>query len=104
KTTQTPLVFYARALSTMADPSIPTKAEIDAAFSPALYGMMIGLSLYGIALAQVAYYYRKFPMDANYWKILTGSLLVLDSLHIFSLAAGIHDWFLIERLSFRYPT
>ncbi|KAG6809295.1 hypothetical protein H0H93_015930, partial [Arthromyces matolae] len=65
----------------MADPSIPTKAEIDAAFSPALYDSLA-------------------PMPATD----IPSFRVLDSLHIFSLAAGIHDWFLIERLSFRYPT
>ncbi|KAG6916465.1 hypothetical protein DXG01_006732 [Tephrocybe rancida] len=60
----------------MPDPPIPTKAQIDAAFSPALYGMMLGLPLYGIALAQTVFYFRKFPLDSRRWKTVVGVLML----------------------------
>ncbi|RDB19944.1 hypothetical protein Hypma_013123 [Hypsizygus marmoreus] len=82
---------------------VPTRAQIDAAFSPALYGMMLGLPLYGVALAQAAFYYRTFPGDHKYWKILVGVLIALDSMHIFSLTEGVHDWFLVQRLTTVLP-
>ncbi|KAG6810801.1 hypothetical protein H0H92_010279 [Tricholoma furcatifolium] len=85
----------------MANTPIPTKAQIDAAFSPALYGES---SLWAVAVAQTTFYYRNFPSDIRLWSIVVGILIVLDTLHIFSLSAGIHDWFLIEHLSFRYPS
>jgi len=57
---------------------------------PFAAGMMVCCPLFGITCAQTIYYYRMYPGDLMYRKILVGVLFLLDTAHMAFVAEAIH--------------
>ncbi|KAL0955196.1 hypothetical protein HGRIS_004101 [Hohenbuehelia grisea] len=57
-------------------------------------GAILGLPLYGITVSQGIYYFRTYRGDRSYLKILVGSLMALESIHMIALLFYIHEFFL----------
>ncbi|KAJ7798705.1 hypothetical protein B0H14DRAFT_3492297 [Mycena olivaceomarginata] len=57
---------------------------------------MLSAPLYGIAIAQAIYYFRTFPKDVIYVKIVVVSLVVIDTAHLVLLISTLNNWFLVK--------
>ncbi|KAJ7188868.1 hypothetical protein C8R46DRAFT_31664 [Mycena filopes] len=66
---------------------------------PLMIGVLLSPPLYGIGIAQAAYYYRSFPKDPLAVKLGVGILLLLDTIHIICQVQWTYDWFLIDLLN-----
>ncbi|KAJ7671754.1 hypothetical protein B0H17DRAFT_1085097 [Mycena rosella] len=78
--------------SLMASPYPP--GYIDALPSPAMIGFTMMLPLYGVGVAQGAYYYRSFLEDPIYVKGVIGLLFFIDTTHTVCMVKSFNDWFL----------
>ncbi|KAJ7173629.1 hypothetical protein C8R46DRAFT_118582 [Mycena filopes] len=65
---------------------------------PLITAAMLTPPLYGIGVAQVAYYYRSFPDDPVYIKLVVGILFLLDTTHIICQLQSTYEWFIIKLL------
>ncbi|KAJ7042871.1 hypothetical protein C8F04DRAFT_55685 [Mycena alexandri] len=65
---------------------------------PLITGAMLTPPLYGIGVAQVAYYYRSFQNDPIAVKLVVGILFLLDTAHIICHLQSSYEWFIIELL------
>ncbi|KAJ7201999.1 hypothetical protein B0H12DRAFT_1162949 [Mycena haematopus] len=73
---------------------------LDALARPLMIGFMISAPLYGIAIAQAAYYFRAFPKDATHVKIVVGHQEnVIDTIHMIILIESYNSWFLVDLLA-----
>ncbi|KAJ6629906.1 hypothetical protein B0H10DRAFT_1212747 [Mycena sp. CBHHK59/15] len=66
---------------------------------PYMISIMASTPLYGIAIAQTTYYYRTFPKDRKFVKIMVGILMALDTAHMACIIKSSGDWLqvLVER-------
>ncbi|KAJ7244639.1 hypothetical protein B0H12DRAFT_1129089 [Mycena haematopus] len=76
---------------------------LDALARPLMIGFMISAPLYGIAIAQAAYYFRAFPKDAIYLKIVVALLVIIDTIHMIILIQSYNSWFLVDLLVPVFP-
>ncbi|KAJ7132235.1 hypothetical protein C8R44DRAFT_773488, partial [Mycena epipterygia] len=76
---------------------------LDALAKPIFIGALLSPPLYGIALAQALYYYRSFPKDPRYVKLVVGTLLLLDTAHMACHMKSTNDWFLVQLMSPTMP-
>ncbi|RDB26984.1 hypothetical protein Hypma_005046 [Hypsizygus marmoreus] len=63
--------------------------------SPFLIGTMVSCALYGITCAQTVYYYRTYPVDHIYRKILVGILFLLETVHLMLVGEASHFFFVV---------
>ncbi|KAL4260581.1 DUF6534 domain-containing protein [Pleurotus pulmonarius] len=73
------------------------------AIAPLLLGSIFASPLYGIALAQGISYYRSYPRDNKFVKCSVALLLLIDSVHMFSLANAVLVWYLRAVPDSQYP-
>ncbi|KAF8069226.1 hypothetical protein FPV67DRAFT_1111484 [Lyophyllum atratum] len=64
---------------------------------PFLIGVMVSCALFGITCAQTAYYYRTYPGDHVYRKILVATLFVLETAHLFLVSEAAHFFYVIAK-------
>ncbi|KAF7363149.1 hypothetical protein MVEN_00667400 [Mycena venus] len=69
---------------------------IDALPSPVMIGITMSLPLYGVTIAQTAYYFRSFLADPIYVRGVIGLLFLIDTAHTVCMVKSISDWFLTE--------
>ncbi|KAJ7132230.1 hypothetical protein C8R44DRAFT_45739 [Mycena epipterygia] len=72
---------------------------LDALAKPIFIGALLAPPLYGIGLAQALYYFRSFPKDPIYVKVVVGTLLLLDTAHLACHIKSTNDWFLVQLMS-----
>ncbi|KAJ7257178.1 hypothetical protein B0H12DRAFT_1111359 [Mycena haematopus] len=77
---------------------------LDALARPLVIGLVYpnsNCSLYGIAIAQAAYYFRAFPKDDIFVKIVVGPTenSVIDTIHMIILIQSYNSWFLVDLLA-----
>ncbi|KAF7362875.1 hypothetical protein MVEN_00637300 [Mycena venus] len=76
---------------------------LDALARPLMIGFMISAPLYGIAIAQAAYYFRAFPKDPIYMKTVVAILIVIDTIHMIIMIQSYNSWFLVDLLAPVFP-
>ncbi|KAJ7355166.1 hypothetical protein DFH08DRAFT_851868 [Mycena albidolilacea] len=76
---------------------------LDALARPLMIGFMISAPLYGIAIAQAAYYFRAFPKDPIYVKTVVAILIVIDTVHMIIMIQSYNSWFLVDLLAPVFP-
>uniref|UniRef100_A0A0W0EV87 DUF6534 domain-containing protein n=1 Tax=Moniliophthora roreri TaxID=221103 RepID=A0A0W0EV87_MONRR len=67
---------------------------IDTTYGSAFLGLVISAILYGITILQVYFYYRNYPRDARFIKILVFTVWLWDTLHLSLCTTAIY-WYLI---------
>ncbi|KAF7345542.1 hypothetical protein MVEN_01572900 [Mycena venus] len=76
---------------------------LDALARPLMIGFMISAPLYGVAIAQAVYYFRAFPKDAIYVKIVVALLVLIDTIHMIIIIQSYNSWFLVDLLAPVFP-
>ncbi|KAG2151879.1 hypothetical protein BD769DRAFT_1562596 [Suillus cothurnatus] len=54
---------------------------VDATFGAILIGVVVSATLYGVTCAQGWFYFRRYPTDPWYTKLLVGAIFLSDSIH-----------------------
>ncbi|KIM90119.1 hypothetical protein PILCRDRAFT_172634 [Piloderma croceum F 1598] len=63
-----------------------------------LIGLVFGLGIYGVTLAQTFLYYRRFPDDAKGSKYLVFFLTVIDTFHTYLVCSIVWSTTVIGRI------
>jgi len=58
-----------------------------------MIGYMLSTPLYGIVIGQSLYYFRVFPNDSIYLKLVVAFLMAVDTVHTLFLITGNNQWF-----------
>lgn len=56
--------------------------SFEAAFGPLYVGSLLAMGLFGITTLQMYFYYRHYPKDEPWLKVLSGVVWILDVVHI----------------------
>ncbi|KAF9468552.1 hypothetical protein BDZ94DRAFT_673958 [Collybia nuda] len=72
--------------------------SIDATYGSAFIGLVAGAILYGVTLLQTFLYYRRYPRDSIFIKLLVFLLWVLDTTHLALCTVAIY-WYLVTNYS-----
>ncbi|CAK5265522.1 unnamed protein product [Mycena citricolor] len=76
---------------------------ISSTVAPPILGFMISAPLYGILLAQAGHYFRTFPDDSTRVKLVVGSLVIIDTVHVVILLSSYNQWYIQESFQLVLP-
>jgi len=66
--------------------------------SPFLVGVMISCALFGVTCAQTTYYYRTYPTDHIYRKVLVAALFILETAHLMLVGEAGHFFYVVTKM------
>jgi len=79
-------------------PGVPTTKAIHSSRGLLFIGYIICLGLWGVALAQSAFYFYHFPRDGRFRKITVLAINIIDIVHISLISSMFWDMFVYNRV------
>ncbi|KAE9398601.1 hypothetical protein BT96DRAFT_1020022 [Gymnopus androsaceus JB14] len=87
----------------MSDPSsVPPEviaaaiAKVKEVFASSFIGFAVATSFYGISVLQCYLYYRNYPKDSVFLKLVVGFLWILDTLSTIMVADSLYTYFVLD--------